>query len=197
MSKFALVCQAARLLGQVLKHISSDIVDQKLYDEEGMQLDRTLHALISASETMKSPECDQIAICYRYVIRSASNLFDTLTRRSALMVLHETSLSSRHGCSIDSDRYNYARTVIEAVSKRTAITSPQYLPGLVLDSEGISPWGSHLVYLSCVTYIRLSLETENLDSLEALKLLKQTLSTLDKRWKAAGIFCSGNGSLWL
>jgi hypothetical protein len=66
MSKFALVAQAAGLLGQVLKHVSTRTADQTLHDE-GLQLDRTLHALIKAAEAVKSPDCDQIAICYRYL----------------------------------------------------------------------------------------------------------------------------------
>lgn len=67
MSKFALVAQAARLLGQVLKHVSRNSADQALRDEEGIQLDRTLHALIKAAEGVKSPDCDPIGICYRYI----------------------------------------------------------------------------------------------------------------------------------
>jgi hypothetical protein len=66
MSKFALVCQAARLLGQVLKHVSGDIVDQGLHDEEAVQLDRTIRAMISASESLDSPQYDSISVGYRY-----------------------------------------------------------------------------------------------------------------------------------
>jgi hypothetical protein len=68
MSKFALVVQAAGLLGQVLKYVSSHTADQMFHDEEGIQLDRTLHALIKAAESVKSPDCDQISICYRYIL---------------------------------------------------------------------------------------------------------------------------------
>jgi hypothetical protein len=66
MSRFALVCQAARLLGQVLKHVSSDIVDQELQDEEAVQLDRTIRAMVSASESLDSPQYDSISVGYRY-----------------------------------------------------------------------------------------------------------------------------------
>jgi hypothetical protein len=65
MSKFALVAQAARLLGQVLKYLSDSTSAQALLTEEYMQLDRTLHALIGASDIPEAPDCDQAAICYR------------------------------------------------------------------------------------------------------------------------------------
>ena len=66
MSKFPLLCQTAGLLGQVLDHISSPVVDQKVHDEEGMQLDQTLQAMITVSESMDPPDNDQIAMIYRY-----------------------------------------------------------------------------------------------------------------------------------
>jgi hypothetical protein len=81
MSKFALVAQVAGLLGQVLKHVSDHTTDRVLHDEEGVQLDRTLHALISASEVNNSPYCDQRAICYRYIFTASHEVdpgFDTL-----------------------------------------------------------------------------------------------------------------------
>ncbi|KIM97046.1 hypothetical protein OIDMADRAFT_44475 [Oidiodendron maius Zn] len=44
MSKFALLCQAARLLGQVLHHVSGDMA---IHDNIWIQLDRTLHTLVA------------------------------------------------------------------------------------------------------------------------------------------------------
>jgi hypothetical protein len=64
MSKFALLVQSACLLGQVLKHVSNHTIHQTLYDEESIQLDRTLRALICASDSLP---CDQSTICYRYI----------------------------------------------------------------------------------------------------------------------------------
>jgi hypothetical protein len=69
MSKFPLLCQAAVLLGQVLDHISSPVVDQKVHNEEGMQLDQTLQAMVTVSEGMDPPDNDQIAMIYRYLSR--------------------------------------------------------------------------------------------------------------------------------
>jgi hypothetical protein len=67
MSNFALVAQAANLLGQVLKHVSSQTTDQTLHDEESMQLDQTLHAFVSTFKAMSPQHFGQIVICYKYI----------------------------------------------------------------------------------------------------------------------------------
>ena len=113
-----------------------------------------------------------------------------LTFRSALLALHEPRISLNSGTLVNSDHCRYARSVTEEVSKIVAITSPQYLPGLILSSWGVSIWGSRLVYQASVTYIRLNREASTFDSLEDLKILQQSLRVLDVRWKAAGILYS-------
>jgi hypothetical protein len=50
MSKFGLLCQAARLLSQVLSHVSRNPIERQSHEEEGMLLDRTINAMISAAE---------------------------------------------------------------------------------------------------------------------------------------------------
>ena len=66
MSKFALLCQAARLLGQVLQHVSraSPLQDDGLW----IQLDRTLQSMLTASLNVEVPDHDQITLIYRLVI---------------------------------------------------------------------------------------------------------------------------------
>jgi hypothetical protein len=64
MSKFALLCQAARLLGQVLHHISSDSAGQ---DDVWKQLDRTLQSMLAAALDVDRPDYDQITFVYRLV----------------------------------------------------------------------------------------------------------------------------------
>jgi hypothetical protein len=186
MSKFALVAQAAGLLGQVLKYVSSHTADQALHHEEGLQLDRTLHALIKAAEAVKSPDCDQMAICYRYIFRANFEALQLIGYHSALLALHEPHLSSDSEFSVGSDQHRYARTVTETVSKLVATESSQQLLKIALNPEIISPWGLQLVYQASVTCIRLNRETNTLNSAEALKILQQTLRALDVRWKAAG-----------
>ena len=65
MSKFALLCQAARLLGQVLHYVSND---SAIHDNVWIQLDRTLQSMIAASLNVDSPDYDQITFVYRYVL---------------------------------------------------------------------------------------------------------------------------------
>ena len=65
MSRFALLCQAARLLGQVLRHISSDSTSR---DDNWIQLDRTLQSMIAASLNVDPPDDNQISFIYRYII---------------------------------------------------------------------------------------------------------------------------------
>ena len=65
MSRFALLCQAARLLGQVLRHLSSD---PAVRDDAWIQLDRTLQSMIAAALNVESPDYDQISFIYRYLI---------------------------------------------------------------------------------------------------------------------------------
>ncbi|KAG4415810.1 hypothetical protein IFR04_011044 [Cadophora malorum] len=60
MSKFALLCQAARLLGQVLQYLSGPVDD-----EVEMQLDRTLQAMVTACLEVENPDYDQITFIYR------------------------------------------------------------------------------------------------------------------------------------
>lgn len=64
MSRFALLCQAARLLGQVLHHLSRDTAED---DDVWIQLDRTLQSMLAASLDVDVPDDDQIAFIYRSV----------------------------------------------------------------------------------------------------------------------------------
>lgn len=77
MSKFALLCQAARLLGQVLHHISSN---SAMHDNVWVQLDRTLESMIRASLNVDSPDFDQIAFAYRYAAFLLPDFADHLKR---------------------------------------------------------------------------------------------------------------------
>lgn len=64
MSRFALVVQAARLLGHVFDHVSKPD-GNTLPFEETMQLDRTIRSLINACHRTSMPACAAVAICHR------------------------------------------------------------------------------------------------------------------------------------
>jgi hypothetical protein len=55
MSKFALLCQAARLLGQVLNHVSADSEPDE----------RTLQSMLAVAQDLEYPDNDQICFVYR------------------------------------------------------------------------------------------------------------------------------------
>ncbi len=68
MGRFARFAQATYLLGQVFKHVSGQSGDDAFYEQEGAQLNRTLHALVhlsqSEAETSNIDFCPQTAVCY-------------------------------------------------------------------------------------------------------------------------------------
>lgn len=72
MSKFALLCQAARILGQVLQHIAigsnKDTGTENEDENENtrIQLDRTLQSMLSASLALENPDYYQITFVYRF-----------------------------------------------------------------------------------------------------------------------------------
>lgn len=85
MSKFALLCQAARLLGQVLDSVSRDWTRG---DNDWIQLDRTLQSMVTASLEVELPDYDQIAFAYRYVFLQLPNqLIESLAAPSLLYTL--------------------------------------------------------------------------------------------------------------
>lgn len=67
MSKFALLCQAARLLGLVLNHVTCDKMSAEELESNEIQLSRTIFAMINASKDLENPDYDQIAFCYWYM----------------------------------------------------------------------------------------------------------------------------------
>ena len=85
MSKFTLLCQAARLLGQVLQHVSGE---SKVHDDVWMQLDRTLQSMITASLDVDTPDNDQISFIYRYALLPSSSLSDYLNVAPFLLCIH-------------------------------------------------------------------------------------------------------------
>lgn len=184
MSHFALLAQAAGLLGQALRHISRSDPDQARREREAIQLDRTLHALINAAEEVKPSRCDPIGICYRYIVRAYMMI--QLTFCSALMALHGHHLSSSDPSILDSGYYFRSKSVTQEIAKIVTAESLQHLSDLKHNTERLSPWGLQLLYQASVTCIRSNRETPTLESADALNILHQTLVVFDSRWKVAG-----------
>ena len=132
------LAQAARLLGQVLKHVSNKTTEQALHDEKGMQLDRTLHAFIRTLKTTNPPYYNPIIVCFKCVVTVILQLFNDLICCSALIALHKLQVSLGDRVLVNSDYYRYTRTFTKAVLKRIVTTLLQYLPRLILSSGGLS-----------------------------------------------------------
>jgi hypothetical protein len=68
MGRFARFAQATYLLGQVFRHISDQPRDEAFHKQEGIQLNRTLHALVNLSQSEAEGQnlefCTQTAVCY-------------------------------------------------------------------------------------------------------------------------------------
>jgi hypothetical protein len=103
------------------------------------------------------------------------------------MALHGPHISPNSKFSLGSEYYRWAQTVTEAVSKTVVNEASQNLPGIKLNSKMMSPWGLHSLYQASITYLRMDREASTLDSVDALKTLRETLRALDARWKAAGL----------
>ncbi|KAE9366738.1 hypothetical protein N431DRAFT_384656 [Stipitochalara longipes BDJ] len=163
MGRFARFAQATYLLGRVLRHVSDRTVDPSFHDEEAAQLRRTLLALVKLSEVESKVRelefCSQTATCY-----------------SALLILADSENSS-----------NKKESVI-GIAKEMARVSNDFVSGLGMHAEYISPFMLHLTYSSIVLYMEMNQETYNDASMQALIALKQSLQVLESRWNAAGAY---------
>ncbi|KAH8819056.1 hypothetical protein F5884DRAFT_759321 [Xylogone sp. PMI_703] len=176
MGRFTLVAHIAKLLSQVLRHVSDNTSDARAHYEEAIQLDRTIHALLEVSETESqespTPICNQSAIL-----------------ESTLMILHER-YSSPNVKSLDPVMdHTYSRSVIERIAKDMAAATRLYfhvLPAPAFDD--FSPFFLHTIYQCAATYVHLYQVDKNPETLESLDMLKKVLKVLDGKWRVAGMF---------
>ncbi|KAH8802607.1 putative fungal-specific transcription factor [Xylogone sp. PMI_703] len=174
MSKFSLLCQTAALLGEVLGHVSKPVIDQKAYEEEGQQLYQTLQAMISASESMATPDHDQISMIYGY--HSALMALNSFPRLSNNVLVDFTDYIQRQKTRSDS----LAKKIIGALEGKMIHVAQNRL--------AISPWGLFCVYQAAVTYLQLSRQSDERYIIDSLALTRQTLNMMRTRWNAAGTY---------
>lgn len=170
MGKFALLCQASRLLGQVLNELSNPSVDG---DESWLQLYRTLQAMLAASLDVESPDYDQITIVY-----------------SALTALCTPWLPSAHtqASKPDSERSRCANFFLQQLIARIDANLIGVECMISRDHESIPPWGLFFAYRVCVTQSRLSSKNT-----EVSNALRTFLTQIDSRWNIAGNMISPSG----
>ena len=163
MGKFALLCQASRLLGQVLNAISNPSIDG---DETWLQLYRTLQAMLVASLDVESPDYDQITIVY-----------------SALTALCTPWLPSAHTEARvpDSERSRCASLFIQQLIARIDANLIGVECLTTRDQESLPPWGLFFAYRVCVTQSRPSSKNK-----EVSNALRTFLKKIDSRWNVAG-----------
>ncbi len=183
MSRFALLCQAARLLGQVLHHLSSD---SAVRDDAWIQLDRTLQSMIAASLNVDSPDYDQISFIYRYLICPFSNLADCF-KCSALLALYTPWLYSDGVSTVDRDRSQRAKIIVQRITETICTNLVDNQCFLGRNPEDMSPWGLFFAYHVCGAHMHSHLEAS--DEPEIVKSLKEAFLAIDVRWNVAGTSC--------
>jgi len=187
MSKFALLCQAARLLGQVLQHVSSPsaLQDGDLW----IQLERTLQSMLTASLNVEIPDHDQITFIYRFALHylfSSCNKSLCSPEHSALVALYTPWLGSNNASIIDTDRSHRARELIQEITEtmNTNLIQRQCFAGRNL--EDMAPWGLFFVYHVCGAHIRFGRESSASTSDEVMTNLREAFRIIEPRWNAAG-----------
>ncbi|KAF2649251.1 putative fungal-specific transcription factor [Lophiostoma macrostomum CBS 122681] len=166
MSKFALLCQAARLLGQVLTFLSSDPTAE---DTTWVQLDRTLQSILAAALDLQSPDYDQITFIY-----------------SSLLALHTPGLENELDQNNSTERTQRARAVIDNTTDRIWSNLIERQCFLGRDREDLSPWGLFFAYRIC--NIHMHARPDDASARTMVDSLKTGLVFIDSRWNLAGAY---------
>ena len=164
MSKFALLCQAARLLGLVLSHLSTKPSPD---DTSWIQLDRTLQSILAAALELPSPDYDQITFIY-----------------SALIALHVPSLDLAATTEAGRERVQRAKAVMNETTERIYTNLIEQQCFLGRDPEDLSPWGLFFAYRLGALHSKT--QREDAKSAIMVKGLKEGLALIDARWHLAG-----------
>lgn len=184
MSKFALLCQATRLLGQVLHHLSTDFTNE---DDVWIQLDRTLQSMLAAALNIDCPDYDQITFVYRLVLQSSTlSCTSFYTKLSALFALYTPWLSSAGFQEIDTDRSRRAKVILQQITDRISANLIERQCFLGRDPEHMSPWGLYFAYRICGAHMRSSSKAPH--GVEVVRSLREAFMTIDVRWNVAGVY---------
>ncbi|KAF2170076.1 hypothetical protein M409DRAFT_64442 [Zasmidium cellare ATCC 36951] len=179
---FARTCQAAHLLGKVIRHLNDKNLPADYKFNEALQLHRTLRALCEVlpaeaeedDPTVKPTLCSPMAICYSGLL----TLYDqyACTER-AMENAPETQLVMQKEAidglgDISSQAMDLARRVRTFVDR----AGLQRVSPLVVDS----------LYQAAANYAWYVRESSSPECAERLAELKEILLLLDRRWKVAG-----------
>ncbi|KAL4875176.1 hypothetical protein BJY04DRAFT_224252 [Aspergillus karnatakaensis] len=170
MSKFALLCQASRLLGHVLQHLSSETTSE---DDDWMQIDRNLQSMLAAALEIDGPDHDQITFIY-----------------STLVALHTSWLSPQRAGESKGEcpRRQRATEAVQQISDQMQSNLIGRQCFLDRDPEDMSPWGLYFAYRICAVLMQ-SKNNTGLPHRDALlKALWESFKTIKKRWSVAGVY---------
>ncbi|KAI1880165.1 hypothetical protein JX265_001786 [Neoarthrinium moseri] len=176
MSKFALLCQAARLLGQVLQHASGAA---PAHDTVWRQLDRTLNSMLTAALSTDTPDDDQIAFIYSvHVALYPPRLF--------------SPSSAAAGHPVDAERAARGREVMEEITGVVGQNLVERDCFLGRAPAGMSPWGLFFAYRICGYHMRERCRDGAGDRPGLAEIvverLRGGLRAIDVRWNVAGVY---------
>ncbi|KAL4981918.1 hypothetical protein BDW68DRAFT_183027 [Aspergillus falconensis] len=215
MSRFSLLCQAARVLGKVICFLgrsgpgnvpsnSNDNRNALQEDIERMQLDTTLQAMLTAAMQLDEPDLDTITFIY-----------------SAMMALYTPHLASATSVKTPtSTRRETIRHAPTRASELIADTTDTILANLIdkaclsgRDTGGMSPWRVYFAYRTLGLHMRTSRETngpdrpmvslkrvrmnqsgepeETTDEVpleDVVRVMKETFGLVAERWRVGGIY---------
>ncbi|KAF9239047.1 transcriptional regulator family: Fungal Specific TF [Penicillium roqueforti] len=165
LGRYANVVQAGYLLGRVLLHDLYMSIDIELRKEEVSQLEKTLHALISYSESNAGTTYS--IICYQTAIS-----FCALLTLYAPYLSHEEPNLRERANAVSNDAASFALAVAEEYMETESVD---------LTHGDIPPFVLHWFYLAGVRFIVTS-------QLRGLGVIETALEKLNAKWKSAGIY---------
>ncbi|KAK0860466.1 hypothetical protein LTR91_006504 [Friedmanniomyces endolithicus] len=163
-------CQASQLAGKVIRHIFDPTPDAAFQEQEAVQLERTLMALMPLlveEELQFGNYCSAFGIC-----------------TNALFVLHDSM--GRNGTGGSNDR---ALDAMEPLSIRiTQFSLRLFGTGQDLNYGTFSPYVPLSLYQAAVVQLRLWKRSGEIVHEDNLRSLKHILEYYCRRWLIAGVY---------
>ncbi|USW53994.1 hypothetical protein Slin15195_G073130 [Septoria linicola] len=189
---FARTCQAAHLLGSILRHVNDKAMPAEYRSEEALQLHRTMRALATAlpdeaggDDIPHGPSlCSAMAICYSglltlYDAYSCTDRGKNETTETQLQMQKESIDGLRE---VTAQALQLARRVLAFVEQ----SGIGKLSPLVIDS----------LYQAAANYAWYVRESSDAECREHLRQIKEIMLLIDKRWRVAGQYLSTVVSFW-
>jgi hypothetical protein len=176
-SAFARTCQAAHLLGRLLRLLNERSSDGPLRFVEGIQLHRTFQALANLLpgdvQSMPLQFGSSLAICF-----------------SGLMHLYDPFACTEHNQGDHTVEETEMQTIsiagLKSISADVLQFSQLLQISMMADPSATSPLVGDCIYMAAATYAWLVHETGSREMAEAYHALRKALETLNARWAVGG-----------